>query len=394
MLGWSLAAILGTSVCQAQFGSGSFEEGEAEEARQQAEQERGRLLASLLSERRARAHDRLEGAGSMMQSQAVCPAFLGLSPEPRSFRKRISSPFVARYAPRPVRPPWRGVAPDSESPSGIFSDFISAAVVQSKCINCHVEGGASGHTRLVLTPSEVEGHEATNLAVFQNFLETVEGGADRILNKIQGAESHGGGVQVVAGSTDYANMERFLRALGGETTSGALSPETLFDGVTMATSGRTLRRAALLFAGRLPTPAELGAVSDGEESSLREAIKGLMTGRGFHDFLIRAANDRLLTDRERGERNPCHGSEVRRSDEQALGAGRGGRCERARKAEAVSGVSIPRASCAIRCRARAAGAHSVRCRKRFAVHGNPDGGLYHGQSHGRESVRSDDGIRR
>ena len=300
MLGWSLAAILGTSVCQAQFGSGYFEEGEAEEARQQAEQERGRLLASLLSERRARAHDRLEGAGSMMQSQAVCPAFLGLSPEPRSFRKRISSPFAPRYASRPVRPPWRGVAPDSESPSGIFSDFISAAVVQSKCINCHVEGGASGHTRLVLAPSEVEGHEATNLAVFQNFLETVEGGADRILNKIQGAESHGGGVQVVAGSTDYANMERFLRALGGETTSGVLSPETLFDGVTMATSGRTLRRAALLFAGRLPTPAELGAVSDGEESSLREAIKGLMTGQGFHDFLIRAANDRLLTDRERG----------------------------------------------------------------------------------------------
>ena len=300
VLGWSLAAILGTAVCLAQFGSGYFREGEAEEARQLAEQERDRLFASLLSERRARAHDRLEGAASTIQSQALCPAFLAPSPEPRSFRKRISSPFVPRYAPRPARPPWRGVASDSESGSGIFSEFISEAVVQSRCINCHVEGGASGHTRLVLTPSAAEGHEATNLAVFQNFLETVEGGADLILNKIQGAESHGGGVQVVAGSTDYANMERFLRALGGETTSGVLSPETLFDGVTMATSGRALRRAALVFAGRLPTQAELSAVSDGEESSLREAVKGLMTGRGFHDFLIRAANDRLLTDRERG----------------------------------------------------------------------------------------------
>ena len=82
-------------------------------------------------------------------------------------------------------------------------------MVQSRCINCHVEGGASSHTRLVLTPSDTDGHEATNLAVFQNFLETVEGGADLILNKIQGAESHGGGVQVVSGSTDFANMERF-----------------------------------------------------------------------------------------------------------------------------------------------------------------------------------------
>ena len=309
VLGWSLAAILGASVCQAQFGSGFFNEGEAEEAQLEAEHERDRLFASLLSERRARAHDRLEDAASMIQSQALCPAFLGLSPEPRSRRKKFSSALVPRYAPQPVRPAWRGVAPASESPSGIFSDFISDAVVQSRCINCHVEGGASGHTRLVLTPSGTEGHEATNLAVFQNFLDTVEDGADLILNKIQGAESHGGGVQVVAGSTDFANMERFLRALGGETTTGILSPDTLFEGVTMATSGRTLRRAALLFAGRLPTSAELAAVSDGEESSLRDAIRGLMTGPGFHDFLIRVANDRLLTDRERG--NVIPGMEIR-----------------------------------------------------------------------------------
>ena len=171
--------------------------------------------------------------------------------------------------------------------------------MQSKCINCHVDGGASGHTRLVLTPRDVEGHEATNLAVFQDFLDAVEGGADLILNKIQGAETHGGGVKVVAGSTDFANMERFLRALGGETTSGAISPDTLFDGVTMASSARTLRRAALLFAGRLPTQAELNAVTFGNKAILRRTIRGLMTGRGFHDFLIRSANDRLLTDAER-----------------------------------------------------------------------------------------------
>ena len=120
-----------------------------------------------------------------------------------------------------------GVASPEEAPSSLFSDYISTPVVQSKCIYCHVEGGTSGHTRLVLTPQDVAGHDATNLAVFQNFVDTVEGGADLILNKIQGAEPRGG-VQVVAGSVDFANMERFLRALGGETTSGLLSPDTLF----------------------------------------------------------------------------------------------------------------------------------------------------------------------
>ncbi len=295
---WSLAATLAVSVCHAQVGLGAYEQDQAQEERLWEEQEHEWLLESMLATRRESAHERLESAASAIQPQAICPAIVGLSPEPRSLRKRISSPLVARSASRPDRLPWRGVSPPTESPSGIFNGYVSGPVVQSKCIYCHVEGGASGHTRLVLTPSSADGHEATNLAVFQNFLETVEGGADLILNKIQGAESHGGGVQVVAGSTDFANMERFLRALGGDVTGG-LSPATLFQGVTMATAERTLRRAALLFAGRLPTQQELSSVRYGGEASLRRAIKGLMTGPGFHDFVVRAANDQLLTDRDR-----------------------------------------------------------------------------------------------
>ncbi len=295
---WPLAAILAVSVCQAQFGLGDAEQDQAQEERLWDEQEQEWLLESMLAARRESAHARLEDAASAIQSQAICPAIVGLSPEPVSLRKRISSPLVARSAPRPERPPWRGVSSPSESPSGLFSDYVSGPIVQSRCIYCHVEGGPSGHTRLVLTPSSVDGHEETNLAVFQDFLEAVDDGADLILNKIQGAESHGGGVQVVAGSTDFANMERFLRALGGDVTGG-LSPTTLFRGVTMATAERTLRRAAMLFAGRLPTQQELSSVRYGGEASLRRAIKGLMKGSGFHDFLIRAANDQLLTDRDR-----------------------------------------------------------------------------------------------
>jgi len=178
----------------------------------------------------------------------------------------------------------------------LFSDYISQPVVHARCINCHVEGGVSGHTRLVLTPSSTEGHESLNLAVLENLVATVEDAADLILSKIQGV-GHGGGIQVPAGSADFANMERFLRLLGGETSSAGLSPETLFDGVTMASPAKTLRRAALMFAGRLPTQAELNSVNDGHQASLRRAVRDLMTGPGFHEFLIRASNDRLLTDR-------------------------------------------------------------------------------------------------
>ena len=298
---WAPALAMVLSIGQAQHHLPGSQGGSGAETAPEEEQERHWLLETMLSERRAAAHARMEDGAPSFPSQLVCPAFD--TPERDSFsaRKKVFSPIVARAAPQPERMPWRGVAPEGESDTEIFSEYISDAIVQSRCIYCHVEGGASGHTRLVLTPSDVEGHEATNLAVFRNFVESVEGGTDLILNKIQGAEGHGGGVQVVPGSADFANMERFLRALGGESSSGAISADSLFDGVTMASPVRTLQRAALLFAGRLPTQAEVAAVSSGGISSLREAIRGLMEGQGFHDFLIRGSNDRLLTDRERGQ---------------------------------------------------------------------------------------------
>ena len=137
-----------------------------------------------------------------------------------------------------------------------------------------------------------------NLQSFEDFLAAVEdeGGGTRILNKIQGV-SHGGGVQVPVGSADFANMEDFLGLLGEQFASAALTPETLFDTVVLASNRKTLRRAALIFAGRIPTDEEYAAVEDGDEWSLRAAILGLMEGPQFHEFLIRASNDRLLTDR-------------------------------------------------------------------------------------------------
>ena len=117
-------------------------------------------------------------------------------------------------------------------------------------------------------------HGALNLAVFENFLADVEDGGDLILNKIQGV-GHGGGVQVAAGSDDFANMEHFLGLLGhGDGSGPGLSPETLFDTVTMASPGKTLRRAALIFGGKVPTREEREAVDNGTEEDLRDGDPG------------------------------------------------------------------------------------------------------------------------
>ena len=110
-----------------------------------------------------------------------------------------------------------------ETAQAVFQTHISGPIVQSKCVNCHVTEGLSAGTRLVFVPSTQADHEATNLRVFKDFLTEVDGGMSLILNKIQGM-SHGGGVQVEAGTEDYANMARFLGLLGEEIDTGALAP--------------------------------------------------------------------------------------------------------------------------------------------------------------------------
>ena len=182
----------------------------------------------------------------------------------------------------------------------VFRTLISP-IVQSKCVNCHVEGGVSGNTRLVFVTDSDADHLATNFSVFETLLEEVEGGAQLILNKVQGV-SHGGGIQLAAGTEEFSNMELFLGLLEGEDVGPvAIAPANLFDGVKMASSRNILRRAAIIFAGRIPTEEEYKSIRGASAVEFREAIRGLMQGPEFHEFLIRAANDRLLTDREQDE---------------------------------------------------------------------------------------------
>ncbi|MCY4563989.1 MAG: DUF1588 domain-containing protein [Gammaproteobacteria bacterium] len=191
-----------------------------------------------------------------------------------------------------------GTVQEPQTAEAVFRQVISGPIVQSKCIACHVEGGASGNTRLVFAPESDPDHEATNLQVFRDFLDEEGDGASYILNKIQGALGHGGGIQVAAGTDEYANMERFLSLLGEDVGSGAIAPEALFDGVKMEPASSTLRRAAIIFAGRMPTQEEYESVRTSGLPSLRTAIRELMGGPAFHEFLVRASNDRLFTDRE------------------------------------------------------------------------------------------------
>ena len=104
--------------------------------------------------------------------------------------------------------------PSTDLAAALFRTRISGPVVQTQCAGCHVDSGDAGDTRMVFVPQTAAGHVAVNFRVFESLLAEVAGGADLILDKIQGVD-HDGGVVIVPGSEDYLPVERFLGLLGG-----------------------------------------------------------------------------------------------------------------------------------------------------------------------------------
>ncbi len=179
-----------------------------------------------------------------------------------------------------------------------FAEHIESQIVQTRCIACHVQGGLARESAL--------NFQRSHIASALNNFETIEAlavdetaGADYILTKISGGLSHGGGAQLPIGSDLYNIFAEFLTLVTN--SSSANSADDFFSGVSMLDAQSTLRRAAILVAGRAPTQQEIDTVADGDDETLRGVLRNLMQGDSFHHFLLEGTNDRLLTE---GTQNP------------------------------------------------------------------------------------------
>ncbi len=185
---------------------------------------------------------------------------------------------------------------DETDSATFFSTNISDQVIQGTCINCHVNGGLAAGTDLVYAPSTDADHVTTNYSLLSDYVSADSDNANQILQKARGVD-HGGGVQLQADSDEYQDLVAFLGLLGADIdSSNVTSFGEFWQGVAMASPEDTLRRAAVIVGGRVPNNDELTSVSSGSDASLRLALKDLMQGEGFHDFLTRGANDQLFTD--------------------------------------------------------------------------------------------------
>ena len=185
---------------------------------------------------------------------------------------------------------------DATDDETFFTTNISEQVLQSSCINCHVADGLAEASALVYAPSTQSDHGATNFNILSDYVNADTNNANLILQKARGVE-HGGGVQLQTDSDEYRDLVVFLGLLGAEIDSGnASSFGEFWQGVTMAPPEETLRRASLIVGGRVPNAQETATVQSGTDAPLRAAVRELMQGDGFHDFLTTGANDRLFTD--------------------------------------------------------------------------------------------------
>ena len=106
-----------------------------------------------------------------------------------------------------------GTEPPAEPASlELYNASISAPIVQSRCVSCHVSGGASGSTRLVFVRSSVNNYIMLNYNEMVDFVRNTPSGATLILSKPQGI-GHGGGIQLRSGSIELDNLSKFVEAL-------------------------------------------------------------------------------------------------------------------------------------------------------------------------------------
>ena len=177
------------------------------------------------------------------------------------------------------------------------------AVVQNKCIGCHIEDGLAPKAGASLALRQTS--DPTYLDFnFSNFHSLSEARSSQyILNKAQGA-AHGGGAVIEPFSSDYKLLADFLQALALGTTcsssslkkqAGNSNPDALWSGINTLSTPQLYRKAAVVLSRRVPTAEENDRLSRGD-ITLAAAIDELMSGQGFHDFLVTGANDQLLTD--------------------------------------------------------------------------------------------------
>lgn len=183
-----------------------------------------------------------------------------------------------------------------------FAEQVWARVGERTCLKCHKVGGDAEDSGFVLTETiRNPGALAQNQAAFLTVATTKKDGQSLLLLKIAGEADHGGGEVLKADSTGYRILDRFVKRLSGkpeppnEAAEDDYDAPPFFDGLTMMSPRRLLRRVTLSLGGRLPTQAEKDSVNKDGLAALDRILDEVMKEDAFYERLKEGFNDIFLT---------------------------------------------------------------------------------------------------
>lgn len=201
------------------------------------------------------------------------------------------------FAADPPRPP----AGCAAAVDDFFADEVWAKVGLTTCLTCHRKGGDAEESKFLLQDPRKAADAAAamrrNQLAFLNVATAKEKGKSRLLQKVVGELNHGGKDVLAADGAGYKVLTELVkRAEAGPAATPTLDPKAppFFRDVKMLDDRRLLRRVTLSLAGRLPTEAELAAVSKDGLKAMPAILDAVMTEEAFYDRLREGFNDIFL----------------------------------------------------------------------------------------------------
>ncbi|MEZ6132660.1 MAG: hypothetical protein R3C59_28675 [Planctomycetaceae bacterium] len=184
-----------------------------------------------------------------------------------------------------------------------FVDEVWAKVGELTCLKCHRADGDAADSDFVLTAATADsGHLRHNYAEFARLMRKQQNDASLLLTKVSGGLDHGGGEVLKPDSAALKILQQFERRL--RQADSPVPPDQLnslaeakaapfFEGVSLVSSERLLRRVTLSLAARLPTEDELAAVANPD--AIDGILDRIMTEDAFYERLKEGFNDIFLT---------------------------------------------------------------------------------------------------
>ncbi|MBL4684754.1 MAG: DUF1588 domain-containing protein, partial [Nannocystaceae bacterium] len=191
-----------------------------------------------------------------------------------------------------------GVGADCVSNEKFFENEVQP-ILQSNCQGCHNVSGDAKATGFILETSAAPNYLEGNMAIFNKMSKLRFEGDPWILLKPTGQMDHKGGQRFALDSPEHDAFNEMIERLGDpeicEDDRDIVND--FFTGVHLHDAPETLRKAAVLLAGRVPTAEELAAAQEGGLDALDALLAPMLREENFYSRVREAYNDRFLTRR-------------------------------------------------------------------------------------------------